>query len=107
MRWGGWRSGIEAAHHVGVKPVPIQVECYAGGRADEKPRRIRISGREHVVERLLSSSLELTPPASRPFRRFRVLTEDGLELDLLCDPDGEWFLDGVHTAEAQFQGRKS
>jgi hypothetical protein len=77
-----------------MQRLPVQVECYAGGRADERPRRVLIADRWHRVARLLASSHEqaLTTAASR--RRFLVVTEDGLKLDLVCTASGDWFLEG-------------
>jgi hypothetical protein len=76
-----------------MKRLPIQVECYAGSRADERPRRVCIEGRCYIVARLLSSSIEQSLAATAPSRRFRVVTEDGWQLDLRCTADGEWFLE--------------
>ena len=71
----------------------IEVECYAGGRADERPRRVIIGGREHRVARLLSASIEESAGSRDRLHRFRVLTEDGKVLVLLRDEDGEWYLE--------------
>ena len=71
----------------------VTVECYAGGRADETPRRISIDGREHHVARLLDESVE--EPLERnqqSRRRYRVLTDAGLVLELLRTNDGAWYL---------------
>jgi hypothetical protein len=76
-----------------MQRLPIQVECYAGSRADERPRRVRIEGREYIVARLLSSSIEQSLIANAPARRFRVVTEDGWQLDLVCTTEGDWFLE--------------
>lgn len=77
-----------------MQRLPVQVECYAGSRADERPRRVRIEGREYIVARLLSSSIEQSLIANAPpARRFRVITEDGWQLDLVCTADGDWFLE--------------
>jgi hypothetical protein len=71
----------------------IEVECYAGGRADERPRRVVIRGREHRVARLLSASIEESAGSRERLHRFRVMTEDGKVLVLLRDEDGEWYLE--------------
>jgi hypothetical protein len=76
-----------------MQRVAIQVECYAGSRADERPRRVLIEGRSHSVARLLSSSIEQSLADTAPTRRFRVITEDGWQLDLICTADGDWFLE--------------
>jgi hypothetical protein len=76
-----------------MKRLPVQVECYAGSRADERPRHVHIEGRQYTVTRLLSSSIEQALAATAPSRRFRVVTEDGWQLDLVCTADGDWFLE--------------
>jgi len=70
----------------------ISVECYAGARADERPRRIMIGGREHHVARLLGESVEETASGKARTRRFKVLTGDGLVLEILHASDGDWYL---------------
>lgn len=75
-----------------MKPQPVQVDCYAGGRSDERPRRVRTGGKEHVVARLLSSSVEESSGSKDRTRRFRVLTEEGVILELTSTGDG-WYLD--------------
>jgi len=69
----------------------IIVECYAGTRADQTPRRIRFGGREHVVSRLLAESIE-QPLGIGQQRRYKVLTEEGLVLELVRSSDGAWRL---------------
>lgn len=81
-----------------MERVAVQVECYAGSRADERPRRVRIEGREYTVARLLSSSVEQSRAASAVTRRFRVVTEDGLQLDLARTAAGDWFLEDKREA---------
>lgn len=76
-----------------MKRLPVEVECYAGARADERPRRVQIKGRTHTVARLLSSSIEQTLATGESLRRFRVVTEDGWQLDLVCTAGGDWFLE--------------
>ena len=76
-----------------MKRLAIEVECYAGSRADERPRRVVIEGRQHTVARLLSSTVEQSLATTAPLRRFRVVTEDGLPLDIIRTADGEWFLE--------------
>jgi hypothetical protein len=76
-----------------MKRLPVKVECYAGSRADERPRRLQAEGRDYIVARLLSSSIEQSLNATAPVRRFRVVTEDGWQLDLVCSANSEWFLE--------------
>ena len=71
---------------------PIRVECYAGARADERPRRISFDGREHVVDRLLSESIDESVSSRGQTRRYRVLTDEGLVLELVRSSDGSWHL---------------
>lgn len=33
--------------------MKLEVECYSGGKADERPVRFRLNGREYVVEDVL------------------------------------------------------
>ena len=71
----------------------VTVECYAGARADETPRRVSFDGREHLVARLLAESVE--EPLERnqqSRRRYRVLTDAGLVLELVRTNDGAWYI---------------
>jgi hypothetical protein len=77
-----------------MKRLAIEVECYAGSRADERPRRVLIEGHSYRVARLLSSSIERSLATTSQVRRFRVVTEDGLQLDIIRTADGDWFLEG-------------
>jgi hypothetical protein len=71
---------------------PIRVECYAGSRADESPRSVTIDGRKHLVARLLGESVEESVVTKTRTHRYRVLTSDGMLLEILRDSGGEWFL---------------
>ena len=71
----------------------IRVECYAGGRSDERPRRVTIEDREYIVARLLHESLEESPMKRERTRRYRVLTLEGLILEIVRNADGDWFLE--------------
>jgi hypothetical protein len=70
----------------------INIECYAGGRADETPRRISFGGREHVVARLLAESIEESLTSNQQTRRYKVLTNEGLVLEVVRSSDGAWRL---------------
>jgi hypothetical protein len=70
----------------------VRVECYAGGRADETPRRISFGGREHIVARLLAESVEESGASKQQTRRYKVLTEEGLVLEVVRLGDGTWGL---------------
>jgi hypothetical protein len=76
-----------------MQRLSVQVECYAGSRADERPHRVCIEGRQYIVARLLSSSIEQSLTTNALMRRFRVITEDGWQLDLICTANGDWFLE--------------
>lgn len=71
---------------------PIRVECYAGGRADETPRRISFDGREYIVTRLLAESVEGSLGSTQTTRRYEVLTGEGLVFELVRSSDGAWSL---------------
>jgi hypothetical protein len=71
---------------------PVQVECYAGGRADERPRRVVIDGREHRVARILNASIEESFATKDRRRRYTVLTEEGMRLKIFQAGD-EWYLE--------------
>ena len=79
-----------------MKRLAIEVECYAGSRADERPRRVFVNGHEHRVARLRSSSIEQPLATTAILRRFRVITEAGLQLDLIRTADGDWFIETMN-----------
>jgi hypothetical protein len=70
----------------------IQVECYAGGRADERPRRVVIDGRDQFIAKVLKSSVEESVASKERIRRFTVLTEEGIRLKIF-QAAGEWYLE--------------
>jgi len=70
----------------------VRVECYAGGRADETPRRISFDGKAHVVARLLAESIEESLASNQQTRHYRVLTDQGLVLEIVRSSDGAWSL---------------
>ena len=88
-----------------MQRIAIQVECYAGSRADERPRRVRVEGREYIVARLLSSSVEQPRAATAVTRRFRVVTVDGWQLDLIRTAGGDWFLERKTEVETTDEHR--
>lgn len=73
----------------------IRVECYSGSRADESPRRIIIEGRRHEVSRVLDSSVEESGQSRERTHRYRVLTGDGLLIEIRRTESGEWFLESA------------
>jgi hypothetical protein len=78
----------------------ITVECYAGSRADERPRRVIIDGREHVVARLLEETLDESSDSKARRRRFKLLTDEGITLDVIRSGDGAWYL------SPEFRGKR-
>ncbi len=75
-----------------MTPAPIRVECYAGGRSDERPRRVTIENRVYVVARLLAESVEVSLITEAQTRRYKVLTDEGLVLEVLRSSDRAWRL---------------
>jgi hypothetical protein len=73
----------------------VRVECYAGGRSDETPRRIGLDGHEHIVAHLLAEFVEECLASHQQTRRFRVLTDEALVLEVVRASDGEWYLESV------------
>lgn len=77
-----------------MKLTPIQVECYAGAKADETPRRFTWEGRTVEVGEVLDRWYQVESRPEWPRADyFKVRGEDGrnylLKHDLESD---EWFL---------------
>lgn len=70
----------------------IIVQCYAGARGDEHPRRIIINGREHLVTRLIGESVEESIGTRVRTHHYKVLTDTGAVLEILRTDD-DWFLE--------------
>ena len=70
----------------------IIVQCYAGARGDEHPRRVIINGREHLVTRLIEESVEESVDTRVRTHRYKVLTDAGTVLEVLHADDG-WYLE--------------
>ena len=75
-----------------MRSVEIDVECYSGGRADETPRRISFNDQVHVVTRLLSEAVEQSLATKEEIRRYKVLTDQGVVLEIVRTPAGVWRL---------------
>jgi len=75
-----------------MKSEAVEVECYSGGRADERPRSVIIGGSRHAVARLLSESIEESAEKRDRTHRYRILTDDGLVVELVRTADHRWFL---------------
>ena len=76
-----------------MRPIEVQVECYAGGREAETPRRISLEGKTHTVTRLLAESIEESAVTKEQIRRYKVLTDDGRVLEIVRSSDGVWRLE--------------
>lgn len=71
----------------------MRVECYAGYRADERPLRFVLEGREYLVDEL--DGRWYSPEASY----FRVRADDGNYYVLRHDEaQGTWSLEGYRAA---------
>ena len=65
-----------------MTPMPIRVECYAGGRSDERPQRVHIDNTVYVVARLLRESVEESLVEKERTHRYVILTNEGLVLEI-------------------------
>lgn len=74
--------------------VPIQVECYAGHKADENPRRFLCESSWIEVKEILDRWLQADKNPRQPKADyFKVLGSDGKEYLLKRDREyDEWFL---------------
>jgi hypothetical protein len=66
--------------------VRIEVQAYAGFKADERPVSFRLAEREYVVEQLLDKWYGPTETW------FKVLADDGGTYILKLSGDGDWSL---------------
>ena len=82
-----------------MKLRPVQVDCYEGSRADERPRRVISGSKKHIRVRLLNSSVEESLASKSRTRRYSVLTDEGLLLDLVLASDGRWYLERERSAK--------
>lgn len=73
-------------------PRPIQVECYAGGRADERPRRLIVGEHKHQITRILEESVEEDMVTRERRSQFTVLADSGLKFVIAREHDGQWYL---------------
>ena len=80
----------------GMKREPIEVECYSGGRHDERPRILKLRGKTHRVSRLLGESVEENAESRSRIHRYRVMTSDGLILEITRDDQGWHLAEPLH-----------
>jgi hypothetical protein len=82
----------------------IGVQSYAGSRADERPRRMVILGREHLVTRIVYESIEESVGARERIHRYKVLTDEGTIIEILHKSDG-WYLESESIADCRFRAK--
>jgi len=75
--------------------TPIQVECYAGTKADESPRRFSWQGGRIEVDEILDRWRQVEDRPGRPRAEcFRVRGTDRREYTLRHDLESdEWFVE--------------
>ena len=69
--------------------MELHVECYAGRKADERPVRFRLDGKQYVIEKVIEQWYE---PESTIYK---VRADDGNQYILrkqTSTPDGAWNL---------------
>ncbi|MDA2923296.1 hypothetical protein MYX65_01355 [Acidobacteria bacterium AH-259-L09] len=75
-------------------PQHLQVECYAGYKAEQRPRRFCLAGHRHQVEEVLEQWYE--PEGTY----FRVRADDGNIYTLRCtrrDENDVWTLESFRS----------
>ena len=74
--------------------IPINVECYAGGRGAETPRALHLEGRHREVESVLDRWYEGGVEPGRPaVEYFKLRTGDDELLIVRYESDSHaWFL---------------
>jgi hypothetical protein len=77
-----------------MKLIPVQVECYAGAKADETPRQFTWQARTVQVEEILDRWYQVESKPEWPRADyFKVHGEDGREYLLKHDLElDEWFV---------------
>ena len=77
-----------------MKLIPIQVECYAGARADETPRRFACQGRTIDIGEVLDRWYQVESKPEWPRADyFKVESADKRQYLLKHDLESdEWFL---------------
>jgi len=81
--------------------MKLEVDCYAGRKADERPVRFRIDGHEYLVEQVVDQWYG----PSDVF--FKVLASDGNLYVLRREtstPEGVWYLESFQQLQHQSGG---
>ena len=73
----------------------VDVECYAGFKADERPIRFTVGGRDYTVEQLLD---KWYGPSET---WFKVLANDGGLYILKLKGESEWTLESFRATPSQ------
>jgi MFS family permease len=110
----GWLLGLTGlAYLVWTPAVPawirrprwVQVRFYAGGRADETPRSVRVGGEDEPVEVVGSWNEER---GGSRLRRFRLRASDGTVLEVVGDHRRErWRLEREEPPQPNTLNRES
>jgi hypothetical protein len=89
-----WTDGIDLVDARLMKLIPIRVECYAGAKADETPRRFVWEGRTIEVEEVLDRWYQVESKPEWPRADyFKVRGVDGREHLLKKDLESDqWYL---------------
>ena len=72
--------------------MKVQVECYAGRKADERPIRFHLYQRDYLVEEIVD---QWYGPAAT---FFKVRASDGFYILRCGEPAGEWTLESFRRA---------
>lgn len=73
--------------------VPIEVECYAGYKADEHPKRFYCTGIKFEITEIIDRWYQGEPSPGPPANYFKVRTKDGKQYILKQEQgSGKWFL---------------
>ena len=85
---------MQKLHRHRMKLTPIRVECYAGAKADETPRRFSWEGQTLEVGEVLDRWYQVESKPEWPRADyFKVRAEDAREYLLKHDLESdEWFL---------------
>ena len=83
---------------MGAGGMKLEVECYSGRKADERPVRFRLDGHEYLVEELVD---QWYGPSDS---YFKVRADDG-NLYILrretSTPEGSWYLESFRQMTRQ------
>ena len=77
-----------------IPPIPIQVHCYAGHKADERPLRFACEGTTIEIDEILDRWLAAgKDPEQPPADYFKIRGSDGHEYLLRHDHEPDvWFV---------------